>query len=270
MHTTTIESTPHPRPKRLHIVGCPRSGTTLMMELMASCFSNDGDCEHETSIFSPHPEDAQLYFSKKPTDIRYIKKILLNDPDLFIICLYRDPRSVITSIHKSKSNMYFVDYVEWKKCQDAAEALQQEPRFLLIKYEDLTQSPNVVQDRIISTFPFLHKKHAFTNYTDVAKPSEKSQNALNGVRPIDTTRHASWKKHLPRIKSQCLRHPKLLQDLIRLGYETDDSWFKELDSVEAKVYPCRYSKGRSPSRKWETHIRKYFQIRKYLKIKSKQ
>lgn len=57
------------RTTRLHIVGRPRSGTTLLMELMATCFENQVACKHEMSIFTPPTKGSKLYFSKKPTDI---------------------------------------------------------------------------------------------------------------------------------------------------------------------------------------------------------
>lgn len=253
--------------KRLHIVGCPRSGTTLMMELMVSCFENDGHCEHEMSIYTPPPKNSKCYFSKKPTDIRYIKKIFLNDPDLYIICLFRDPRSVISSIHKSKQGMYFCNYNEWQECQVAAEKLKLHDRFLLIQYESLTENPNAIQEVIKSKFNFLNKKHDFTEYSEVAHPSEKSMNALSGVRPIDTSRQTGWKQHLPRIKSQYEKHPELADDLIRLGYEKDRAWLHDLESVESKEFPCRNPERNFPLKKWETHIRKFFQSRSYLRRK---
>src|SRR5690606_16659434 len=37
---------------RLHVVGCPRSGTTLLMELLATCFHCQRQNGHELSIFA--------------------------------------------------------------------------------------------------------------------------------------------------------------------------------------------------------------------------
>jgi len=235
------------------------------MELMHSCFENEGCCEHEVSIFTPIPAGADLYFSKKPTDVLYLKELLNADPNLFAISLYRDPRSVVSSIHKSNQDMYFSNYVEWKHCQDAAEALVNHERFLLVQYETLTASPNSIQNQIQATFPFLVKKHEFTHYTDVAKPSEKSKNALNGVRPINTERHKEWQKHLPRIKSEIERHPELKSEVIRLGYETDDTWLDALNNITSKKYPCRTTESYLTLKKMETKLRKYFQIQRYIR-----
>ena len=51
--------------KRLHITGCPRSGTTLLMEQISTCFENDGHCAHEQSIFEAVAPSQGLYISKQ-------------------------------------------------------------------------------------------------------------------------------------------------------------------------------------------------------------
>ena len=39
--------------RRIHIVGCgPRTGTTLMAELMGTCFDINASCQHEESVFA--------------------------------------------------------------------------------------------------------------------------------------------------------------------------------------------------------------------------
>ena len=58
--------------KRLHIVGCPRSGTTLLMELVSTCFASGGYCDHELSIFEPVEDVADIYFTKQPNDIKQL------------------------------------------------------------------------------------------------------------------------------------------------------------------------------------------------------
>lgn len=235
------------------------------MELMSACICNDGHCEHEMSIFQPLLNKADLYFSKKPTDIRHIKRIFMRDPDLYVISVTRDPRAVISSIHKSASDRYFVDYDEWIDCQKAAEALAGHERFILIKYEDLTQDPNNIQKQILERFRFLTSRHPFTDYTEVAKPSEKSLNALSGVRAISTSRQDAWKSHLPRIKSQCAKYPELASELIRLGYEENDSWLKMLDGVQKKEFPSRHKEQYLKLKRLETSIRKYFLSLRYIK-----
>lgn len=237
------------------------------MELMVACYENQGHCEHEMSIFTPPPDDAGLYFSKKPTDIRHIKKVFLKDPELYVICMFRDPRAVISSIHKSKEGMYFCNYREWKGCQDAAEALVHHERFHLIQYERLTENPNAVQAEIQTKFPFLKRRHDFTDYTEVAKPSEKSQNALSGVRPISADRQKNWQQHLPRVKEQLERYPSMQEDLLRLNYESDHTWTECLKQIKSQRFPCRYSDRGFQPKKIESKIRQYFKSKAYIRRK---
>ena len=261
--------------KRLHIVGCPRSGTTLLMELMATCFQSDSYCEHEVSIFDPEPITDGLYISKKPSDIKNLQHIYSKDSQLFIIYLVRDPRSVISSIHHSNTEQYFCNFKAWQACNDAAQ--QYLPgnrfghinRFLQLRYEDLVADPDAVQAKIKSKFPFLILKHPFSEFEKHAKPSSSSAKAMNGLRSVNKDSLQGWTKHLPRVKEQHLLRPELAEDLITLGYEKDRQWLTMLEDIEAQVFPCRYSESPEYLKETEKALRMYFRSRNYLKALKK-
>ena len=59
---------------RVHVVGCPRSGTTLMTELLRYAYSFAGAAEHERSLFDPIPAELSPYLTKKPADTIRIGK----------------------------------------------------------------------------------------------------------------------------------------------------------------------------------------------------
>jgi hypothetical protein len=103
----------------LHVVGCPRSGTTLLTEMMASCFDIDGSCEHEESIFKVSPDHHGIYLSKKPNDILWVNRIIEQDKQLHVIAIIRDPRAVICSIHDGHPGIYFCNYPVWKRAEKA-------------------------------------------------------------------------------------------------------------------------------------------------------
>ncbi len=250
--------------KRVHIVGCPRSGTTLMFELIATCFANDGYCEHEKSIFEDPEGAPELFFSKQPSDIKYLEKIFKLDPNLYVICMIRDPRSVLTSIHRSRPDRYFCNFRVWHSCEQAAKRLFNHPRFFRVRYEDLVEHPNDVQQQIMIRFPFLTKKFAFSEYEQVVRPSEKAINALGGLRPLSMDRVKGWKGHLPRIKSELSRHPELVKVLIEYGYERDDSWLETLDNVNVEDYPCRYPRSEQLLKTLENKIRIWRKTRRYI------
>ena len=254
--------------KRVHIVGCPRSGTTLLMELVSTCFKNAGHCEHELSIFAPVEKLDGVYFTKQPNDIKHLRHIFHADPQLHVIYMGRDPRSVITSQHRASPGEYFCNYRVWRECDDAARRYLDHPRFLRLCYEDLVASPDEVHAQILAQFPFLKQVHLFSEYQQYARPSEASERAMNGLRAINSDSLSKWQNHLPRIKEQLLRHPQLAQDLVRLGYEADNSWQTLLEGVIPETLPCRYPERRPYLKELEKALRIWLKSRRYLKALS--
>ncbi|GAB3105353.1 sulfotransferase [Aestuariicella hydrocarbonica] len=251
--------------KHIHIVGCPRSGTTLMMELMSACFQHDQSCDHEISIFEPSPDNIDLYISKKPTDILHIKHIFERDPNLFVIYLVRDPRAVFTSKHHSNRDIYFCNYKIWKKCDLAAESFEGHPRFLTIRYEDLVEKPDACQKAIATQFEFLQEQHQFSEYHKFAKPPEDALKAMEGLRPVNSASLDKWKQHLPRVKEQLQRNPTLTSDLIRRGYEPSKNWEQILKNTDATVFPCRYPEKDNPLKEGEKALRMWWRSKRYLR-----
>lgn len=249
---------------RVHIVGCPRSGTTLMMELLVTCFASDGYCPHERSLFEEPECSGATYFTKQPSDIKYIEEVLRKDPRLFVIFMIRDPRAVVSSVHDAHANVYFCNFRVWRECADHARRLIDHPRFLQVRYETLIQDPDGVQEQIGTRFPFLVKKHPFSSYETIARPSPESLKAMSGLRPISPERITGWHAHLPRIKEQVEAYPGFTRSLIEYGYESDDSWLAMLEQVEAVKFPCRYPDNEPFLKRLETRLRKRLQARRYL------
>lgn len=250
--------------KNVHLVGCPRSGTTLLTEMMGASFRLEANWRHEESIFSVPCKGHTVYLSKKPNDVVWMSRLLDGDPSLFVIAMLRDPRSVVTSIHKGNPGLYFCNYPVWKRAERALTEIADKPRVLTVRYEDLVENPDRVQEQIAGFLPFLQVRSSFTEFYRHAHSSRESQLALGGVRKADPGRITGWKEHRSRLKQQVLRHPGLLQDLIRHGYEEDDSWLALLEHVEAQKFPCRYSDKRRLLKEIEQKIRINRKIRIYL------
>jgi len=222
--------------KHLHITGCRRSGTTLLFEMIATCFRHDDHCEHEQSIFVPVDiAGNSLYLSKKPSDITHIHKIFRADPNLYLIYVRRDPRAVITSIHPTRSDIYYASFERWLRYERAVTPLIQHPRFHLIAYEQLVSEPDTVQADLVRKFPFLETLHPFSKFHEYAQSSEKAQISLKGLRPISRDSINAWQHHLPRIQFQLDRYPELKQVIRKYGYEANDDWLLQLQGVLPKV-----------------------------------
>jgi hypothetical protein len=249
--------------RRVHIVGCRRSGTTLMMELLWYAYRFSGRHQHEISVFEPIPDGQTLYLSKKPPDTTHIERIFLADERLFLVAMMRDPRAVITSRHPSRPDVYFADYHRWLEYVHALSTFRDHPRFLLVRYEDLVANPQHEQARISAKFKFLEPLRAFEEFPDGAEVPEPARQSLGGARAFDVSRTDGWREHLPRIKGQLLDHPDLPDMLIETGYETNDAWIELLDSVGP--YRQKYKDG-GPGRlrRFETNLRFAWKTRQYL------
>ncbi len=249
--------------KRIHIVGCHRSGTTLLFELMTTCFRHEAHCDHERSIFKDKTHCDGLYISKKPSDITHIERIFLGDPDLYLFYLIRDPRAVITSIHPSKSDRYFSSFERWRRYEQAAAPLKSHPRFVEIRYEDLVKHPDEIQSDICGRLPFLNTMHSFSTFEKFAQTSKPAEISLKGIRAISDQGIDRWKEHLPRIKFQLERYPELAKHLINDGYEQDDQWLSQLEDIKPKkqIYG---ETGASYLKQQETNLRYWLKGRSYL------
>ena len=248
---------------RLHVVGCRRSGTTLLFELISTCFEHDEACDHERSIFDS-PCAPGVSFSKKPSDVTHIRAAVESDPNLYVVYVLRDPRSVVTSIHPSRPNIYFASFERWQRYEAAALPLKAHPRFLEVRYEALVDDPLTIQSTLQTTFPFLNERHPFTEFSDHAQTSEPARVSLLGVRPIETVSRERWRKHLPRLQFQMQRYPEFAATVEHYGYDASTTWLEELNGVE----PLAQGYGETPRSvlaRLETRVRYWFKTRRYLR-----
>ena len=87
--------------QRVHIVGAPRSGTTLLLELMTTGFRFSHCGKEEVSLLNTPkvlPSNGMLC-TKNPQDWALMRYILPVDPDQYFITTVRDPRDVVVSKH---------------------------------------------------------------------------------------------------------------------------------------------------------------------------
>ncbi len=234
------------RVKRIHIVGSgPRSGTTLMVELLVNGFEIDGHPEHEMGIFKRPRGEYGIFLSKRPRDVETVRPLLAVDPDLWVIYMLRDPRDVVVSKHKGADGAYYANLRMWKISHAYARKLANHPRFLTVRFEDLVSEPARIQSWLMAKMPFLRKRADFADFERVARPSEKSRRALGGVRALSSSRVGAWRQHKPRLAAQLELHGPISDELVELGYEKDAGWLGELGGVVPAHYesywPDRFS-----------------------------
>ena len=234
---------------RIHVVGSsPRSGTTLMFEMLVSCFDIDRFGTHEISLFEhPMPSPRRPYASKQPTDFIHVCRVLRWDPALHVIYMQRDPRDAVVSQHGGYPGRYWCDFDIWRRNQLLLPRLAGQPRFFLCSYEDLVRDPDRVQRRLQQHFPFLQPIHRFSRFDEVSHSSQTAQLALNGVRKISASDIGKWRADLPRLAAQLRAFPDLPEYLIKAGYAADRSWLSALagvtpnpaESVRSELNPLR-------------------------------
>lgn len=222
--------------KHVHVTGIsPRSGTTLMVELLTHCFAFDDYPDHEQSLLVHPVRDVETFCSKNPgrDDLRFAPMALRQNPDLWIIVMLRDPRDIIVSRHRRFSELYFSNL---KEIQDRVRLLARisaHPRVLTVRYEDLVDEPDEVQSELSDKISFLEKTSSFSAFSGIAKPSDSAITALGGIRPISRNSIGRWRQELPRVKGQITRYGPI-DDMLRvLGYVPGDDWPGVLESVAA-------------------------------------
>ena len=219
--------------KRVHIVGMsPRTGTTLMMELMASCFKFDAYADHEMSILHVPQTPVSTFCSKHPRELPTLP--FINDPNVWVICMIRDPRDVIVSKHRKAPDHFWTDLKNYRTYLTAYEKLRSKnPRLFSVVYEDLVQDPDKIQFTLERQIPFLQRTSSFSDFHKVAKPTEAAVAALGGVRKISQNSIGKWRNHMPRVKAQMELYGDISDHLIEFGYEADKNWLSELADVHA-------------------------------------
>ena len=224
--------------KRIHIVGCgPRTGTTLLIEMMSTCFDIDLSLDHDERIAKAAPRRGKVFLTKSPKDIVVIEPILKMVKNLFVIYMIRDPRDMMVSKHGHHKDQFYGSLSLLKKFHPFAEAIKDHPRVLFLRYEDLVQKPDEIQSQIKNTLPFLTKTYNFSEFHKYSSASHDVKVAMGSLRPVDSESVGNWKNHKARVAGQIQKHGSISNFLVEYGYEVDASWEKELEGIKPDLTP---------------------------------
>ncbi len=241
--------------KHIVITGYPRSGTTLLYNMVRGTAVNCESFEQESPAAISVAMDDLNRITKRPLDVFDLDGIVAanaRQKELVLLLLIRDVRAVITSIHKSIPTDFFIgfDHCYFVPGEGAPQFINpgmiafhgatsraaKDPRFtsLLIRYENLITEPDklqqYLQDRVGMEFEGL-----FSDFYKRDIPHHLSY-ALNGIRPVDRENSSRWRdpQFTARLCSQFTACPALFDVLIRDGYESDRSWYEQ----EGYTSPC--------------------------------
>ena len=250
-----------PPKKQIVICGYPRSGTSLLYNMMASSISGFKFENFEVSALRRIHRYGD-YLTKSPTDIMLVSELPelnVHNKQIYVVALLRDIRDIITSVHPNIPDRYFISYEsslwpqigninEWTYNAPGVGAIYEklqsaenisEIKLIKVYYEDLVAKPDTVQDYLKKelgvTFhkPFSEfykeKDKLPYRYEGTSKSKSLDPSLVREDKPVDPSRAGKWRnpKHKDRIKMQFNEYPQLFEILTVNGYEKDDSWYSE-------------------------------------------
>jgi hypothetical protein len=119
---------------------------------MVTCFRTNKHYDHEIRFHLVTAKNNDVVITKRPKDTLYMPGVI-DDPNLYVIYVTRDPRDVIVSRHGKSEDMYYSNIRLWRELHACARSLFGHDRFLNIRYEDFVNNPDATQNQITAKFP---------------------------------------------------------------------------------------------------------------------
>ena len=233
--------------RHLLITGQGRAGSTLFYSMMQHTLQGFFMPDGEVSAAGLLSEPGNTC-SKRPFDIFYVNEIMKVAPrfkKVDLILTLRDPRDILTSVHKRVPDDYFCAADHCYGVPKDGKPVRNMPGLLpihyamvdvmqsghfpqgvfILKYEDLVADPDAVQAMLAEAFDLSFRGSFQEFYTREVK--DENAAAMNGLRPLDPSRLQKWRRpeHRDRIIDQFTRFPELFDVVTGLGYEPNNSWY---------------------------------------------
>ena len=251
------------RKKQIVICGYPRSGTSLLYNMLATSLPKYKRDQFE--VFATeriHRYDNRI--TKSPMDIFNISDLHKSNKygkRIYVIIVIRDLRDVIVSIHPNLPDQYFIghDFSWWPQNKDFTKWKHDAPGIIgitnkienilsskkynvkLVRYEDLVSVTDNIQnelqeflsEKLQGSFLEYHKSKNLP-YKYEGKYKAQDSSYVMEDKPVVTARHGKWKeqKYKRRITEQFEQCPELFNILIQYKYENNNDWFSEYKSQD--------------------------------------
>lgn len=232
------------------IIGaCPRSGTTLLLSILAASKNifaipnqtaafnkwkaTNSSAKDQVDYFPPRldrlyreflynkiPKTANRWLEKTPRHIQHFQKILkYYGKNVLLINMVRDGRDVVTSKHpKHRPGEYYLDLDRWVNDVGLGLELKDHPQVLTIRYEDIINdfeaSMNKIYNFIKEDVP--ESLHDWKQNTSI----KKSKHWDKPVQDLYSDSILRWQK--PEFKERIdkfMNDPKASELLYALGYK---------------------------------------------------
>lgn len=220
-------------PLETHVVICgfPRSGTTLLQLMMASCLAGARMFPRERRahyVADYALRNHALMISKAPSDLFWIDEIRQQyagrHSAVRFVVLTRDPRDVLTSHHRNRPGQYYMTPERWRAFFDHYRYACRSPDVLAVRFEDLVGATDEVEQKICA-FVGRQPQRPFARFHEVRVKGFHTS-PLNGVRPVEVSNIGRWREtgHRQRIRQLLRDLPQLPAWLVEMGYEPDTNW----------------------------------------------
>ncbi len=231
-------------PLQTHVVICgfPRSGTTLLQLMMASCLGGARTFPRERRaqyVAEYALRNHELMISKAPSDLFWVDEIRQQYAErkstVRFIVLVRDPRDVLTSHHRNRPGQYYMTPQRWRAFFDHFRYACRFPDVLAIRFEDLVGRTAEVEQKICG-FVGREPQRPFACFHEI-RVKDFNTTALNGVRPVDISNIGRWRdaKHTQRVRQLLDDLPQLPEWLVEMRYESDTQWVRSLAHFKGRV-----------------------------------
>ncbi len=228
------------------IAGAGRSGTTLLLSIMAAhpslyCFrdqlsmfreweqrtGSDGvtrwvpsriDRLYRFLITHHIPRSATRWCDKTTHHIRFFPRILeYLEGRVRFIHLVRDGRDVVTSRHPYNPDIYWVPIERWVSDVGAGLALESDPHVLTLRYEDLVRDQRGAIERVCTFLGESCPERVLDWYKHTRVRS--SRHWFGPLEQVHSRSIGRWKepRHAARME-ELMRCDEAVELLKRLGY----------------------------------------------------
>ena len=227
------------------IGGCARSGTTMLISILAAhpsifavhkevrMFKKWAPSPSDSSVEIPRrmyhlyryflfhriPRSCTRWCEKSAMNVRYIDKILrYYNNRVKIIHIVRDGRDVMTSIHPQRPDKYWVRPERWVRDVNMGLQYKEDPNVFTVKYEDIIFN---FSETIQSVCGFLGEEFhenlkEWHNHTSI----KSARGCIEKVQPIFSKSIGRWKKPDFKERLDYLMKFEGVSTLLReLGYE---------------------------------------------------
>ena len=236
----------------IFLVGCGHSGTSVLLRLLAA-HSRIYGVPYESRVFT-HP-DLKLWLSEKiwnrntianrkhrwmektPKHVRMLERIFAKYPEARVLFAVRDGRDVAVSIRKRFGD-FETGLQRWVDDNRQGLAWKDDPRVMLVRYEDLVKRYEDIMPRICSFLdePFeeglidYHQQPAYLYADEVKNPGSASAKDHKQYRNWQINQKlfdgsGKWLEEMTdEEKSRFKANAEAMNLLAEFGYSSGDDW----------------------------------------------